>query len=125
MALVNSIFPCDDRESKIKRHSIARYLILTQILALRGVSTRVRRRFPTVEHVIQADMMTQEEYEYYTNTTCESVRWQLPLQWAQNLVVPLIGNERGQLPPVEAVALFMEFNKFREKLRVLFAYDFS
>lgn len=52
LVLVNSALVGDDKETHLKRRAIARYLVLTQTLSLRNLSTRVRKRFPTLEHIV-------------------------------------------------------------------------
>lgn len=53
MVLVNSALIRDDRDTHLRRRAIARYLILSQTLALRNLSTRVRKRFPTLDHIVR------------------------------------------------------------------------
>lgn len=98
-------------------------MVLCQILALRKVSIRVRKRFPTIDHVINAGLMTKEESQIYHNTVTEHVRWQLPLAWAQNLIVPLVGLESHCVSPVCASGIYNEFNKYRSSLRNVLTYD--
>lgn len=123
MSLINGNIPKQDEESRLRRHAIARYLVLTQILAMSSVSTRVRKRFPTLEHVVDTGMMTKEEHLLLMQCTCPHIRWQLPLQWAQQLIVPLVGTGPNQIGPQPAAMIYQEFNKYRTALRVVFCYD--
>ena len=54
-----------DSESKIKRHTIARYLLLTATLAWRDISVKVRKRFPTIDNIVKTGLMTKKELDMY------------------------------------------------------------
>lgn len=92
-------------------------------MALRKVSVRVGKRFPTIDHIVAAGLMTKEEHQTYNNTINEHVRWQMPLAWAQKLITPLVGSETECISPVIAVNIFNEFNKYRASLRQVLTYD--
>jgi hypothetical protein len=44
------------------RRTIVRYLNLTFVMAMSKVSPRVKRRFPTVEHMIEAGTLTLSSF---------------------------------------------------------------
>ncbi len=52
-------------KARLKRHTVARYLNLTAALAWRDVSTRVRKRFPTINHLVSSGLMNAEELQLY------------------------------------------------------------
>ena len=52
-----------DKKSAFIRCTIARYLNVSLILAFRDLSTRVRKRFPTPDHLQKAELITQQEKE--------------------------------------------------------------
>uniref|UniRef100_A0A914DFE7 Bestrophin homolog n=1 Tax=Acrobeloides nanus TaxID=290746 RepID=A0A914DFE7_9BILA len=43
-----------DEETRMHRRNLIRYLCLTQVLVLRDISMRVRKRFPNLDAVIAA-----------------------------------------------------------------------
>jgi len=44
----------NDDYGRMIRRSLMRYLILTLILVLRSISSSVKKRFPTLEHVVES-----------------------------------------------------------------------
>ena len=44
----------DDEETKVTRRNIVRYLCLTQVMVLRDISIKVRKRFPTMNSIVDA-----------------------------------------------------------------------
>lgn len=53
------------KDDKLKRHTIARYLLLCQVLVFRDLSTKVRMRFPRLIEVANAGLMTLDEYQIH------------------------------------------------------------
>ncbi len=64
---VCAIIPGADEETRLKRHIIARYLTLTAALSWREISGKVRRRFPTISHLVTVGLMTEEEEKLYND----------------------------------------------------------
>lgn len=120
MTLVNAFIPGSEKESKLKRHVIARYLILSETLALRLVSKRIRSRFPTMQQVLESGLMTQQEFEMYKSVNCENIHWQLPLQWIVNGV---LRSGSDKIPKSALNAIVEEVKNFRNNLQKLFTYD--
>lgn len=46
-----------DERGKIIRRTLARYLNLLSVLTFQAVSTSVKKRFPTLDHVQEAGML--------------------------------------------------------------------
>jgi hypothetical protein len=70
------LMPGADSKSRMRRHTIARYLNLTSALAWRDISSKLRRRFPTIEHIVATGLMTEEEHKIYESIEvhCSYVR---------------------------------------------------
>jgi hypothetical protein len=54
---VASLIRGSDEDCVRTRRNILRYLCLSQVLLLRDISIKVRRRFPTIESVVQAGQL--------------------------------------------------------------------
>ena len=54
MLTVSLYIPGRDEESRLIRRTLLRYTNLMMILVLRSISLAVKRRFPTLEHVVES-----------------------------------------------------------------------
>ncbi|CAM6002241.1 unnamed protein product [Sphagnum balticum] len=86
------VFSGSDTESRTCRHTCARYVNLTSVLAWRDVSPRIRARFPTMKHVVDCGLMTPFEYAIYTHVNEPACRWFMPLAWVQKLIEKRLGS---------------------------------
>ena len=65
-----------------------RYTVLTIIEVLRQISVKVRKRFPTYHHLVDAGVITSNElkaFERAQSMTDYPCYW-VPISWASNLV---------------------------------------
>ena len=46
-----------DERGRMMRRNIMRYTLLSYVITLRRISFRVRKRFPTMDHVIDAGLV--------------------------------------------------------------------
>lgn len=53
----------NDDYGRMIRRSLMRYMILTLILVLRSVSSKVKKRFPTLEHVVESGNRITQTYQ--------------------------------------------------------------
>ena len=98
------IFSGTDIDARRSRHAIARYVNLASVLAWRNVSPKIRERFPSMKHIVDAGLMTPLEYAMYNNVHDHSMRWFLPLQWCQRLIERRM-IEKAAPPPVVSATL--------------------
>lgn len=78
MLIVGNVHGSDERGRMIRR-TMARYLILLMTLTCQAVSTSVRRRFPTLDHIVEAGIMTKEERIVYDNIPSSHGKWWAPV----------------------------------------------
>lgn len=112
----------DDYGCMIRR-SLMRYLILTMILVLRSISSSVKKRFPTLEHVAESGYMTADEMEvFYSLPKVEFNTYWVPCTWFITLLKEARKSKR--IEDSEGVKLIMqEFIDFRSKCGYLWSYD--
>lgn len=64
---VSALIRGNDPENRIIRRTIARYAILSSVLAWRSISLRVLKRYPTDELLIVSGLMTRDELAIFKN----------------------------------------------------------
>ncbi|XP_012296872.1 bestrophin-3 isoform X10 [Aotus nancymaae] len=55
MFLISSSVHGSDEHGRLLRRTLMRYVNLTSLLIFRSVSTAVYKRFPTMDHVVEAE----------------------------------------------------------------------
>lgn len=71
-----------DEESRMLRRSLMRYMNLALILVLRSISSAVKQRFPTLDHVVEAGFMTHQEKELFNAVPAtEFNTYWIPCTW--------------------------------------------
>lgn len=101
-----------------------RYSVLAYVITLMRISLRVKRRFPTWQHLVDAGLMLESEkkiFEIMDSKSPMSKYW-MPLVWATNI----INRARKQ----EIIAsdhivqtLLVELSDIRRRLGALIGYD--
>ena len=105
------------------RRTIIRYIILSYCIALRTVSWRLKKRFPTLEHLVHSGFMTEEELSMFRklDEKTHANKWFMPLVWAGKMIGD--GVEDGYIHAPTSGALIGEVIKIRENLQTLLSYD--
>ncbi|XP_028328991.1 bestrophin-4 [Gouania willdenowi] len=111
-----------DERGRLLRRTLMRYANLSSVLILRSISTRVRKRFPTLEHIVEAGFMTTQELNKFESLHSDFNKYWMPLTWFTNLASR--AREEGRVRDDIALRLLMdELNKYRAKCSLLFHYD--
>ncbi|KRX71631.1 Bestrophin-1 [Trichinella nativa] len=89
MIRIASFVEGNDERGRLLRRTLARYVNLSCIIVLRDISTAVKKRFPTLDHLVKTGIITEEESHEYI-ISCKQhpdvyLFW-LPIEWAINLV---------------------------------------
>ncbi|XP_004678986.1 PREDICTED: bestrophin-4 [Condylura cristata] len=111
-----------DQRGRLLRRTLIRYANLASVLVLRSVSTRVLKRFPTIEHVVDAGFMSQEEKRKFESLKSDFNKYWVPCVWFTNLAAQ--ARRDGRIRDDIALCLLLEeLNKYRAKCSMLFHYD--
>uniref|UniRef100_A0A8C3VVI0 Bestrophin n=1 Tax=Catagonus wagneri TaxID=51154 RepID=A0A8C3VVI0_9CETA len=111
-----------DERGRLLRRTLIRYANLASVLVLRSVSTRVLKRFPTMEHVVDAGFMSQEERKKFESLKSDFNKYWVPCVWFTNLAAR--ARKDGRIRDDIALCLLLEeLNKYRAKCSMLFHYD--
>lgn len=112
----------DDEASRILRRNLLRYLCLTQILVLRDTSMQVRRRFPTLQSVMDAGYLTKYELKLLLKESGEYHIYWVPINWVM-LLVKKTRNNGKVVADVLYNNIASEIFKFYDHLMTLLNYD--
>ncbi|CAN2391870.1 Bestrophin [Pristimantis euphronides] len=122
MCVVTSNVHGGDERGRLLRRTLIRYANLSSVLILRSVSIRVLKRFPTMEHIVEAGFMTLEELKKYESLSSDFNKYWIPCVWFTNLSAQ--ARRDGRVRDDIALKLLIdELNKYRAKCSLLFHYD--
>ncbi|CAL8330053.1 unnamed protein product [Lota lota] len=111
-----------DERGRLLRRTMMRYASLSALLILRSVSTAVFKRFPTMDHVVEAGFMTREERKKFEGLQCPYNKYWIPCVWFTNLVA--VARCEGRIKDDGTLKLLLEeLNDFRGNCSMLFHYD--
>ncbi|PAV78884.1 hypothetical protein WR25_06956 [Diploscapter pachys] len=63
-----------------------RYCVLTQAMVFRDIAASVRKRFPTMHHLVTAGLMTEAEMKEFDSIESRHVKYWQPMHWLFSLV---------------------------------------
>ncbi|XP_026031498.1 bestrophin-2 isoform X2 [Astatotilapia calliptera] len=86
-ALVGGHVRGADETSRLTRRTLMRYANLSGVLIYRSVSTAVYKRFPTMEHLVQAGLMTSEELRHLEDLPSPHNKFWVPCMWFVSLAL--------------------------------------
>uniref|UniRef100_A0A8C1V7N5 Bestrophin homolog n=1 Tax=Cyprinus carpio TaxID=7962 RepID=A0A8C1V7N5_CYPCA len=111
-----------DEHGRLLRRTLMRYASLSALLILRSVSTAVFKRFPTMDHVVEAGFMTREERKKFESLHSPYNKYWIPCVWFTNLAAG--ARCEGRIKDDNTYKLLLEeLNDFRGKCSMLFHYD--
>jgi len=112
-----------DDESRMLRRSLMRWMNLAMILVLRSISSAVKQRFPTLDHVVEAGFMTVNEKKLFESVPANEFNtYWVPCTWFIFRLQE--ATKQGRLLNQYALESIMrEFCEFRAKCGLLWCYD--
>lgn len=119
MMMVAACLPGD--ENLPIRQVIARWSSLQAAVAWSGISIRTLKRFPTQRHLVDANLMTEEEYQMFSSMEAPHGKWFVPVVWIANLLGVLHREKR--IDSIQFHMLMQQLYSFRDGFAMLFVYD--
>ncbi|XP_022119951.2 bestrophin-4 isoform X2 [Pieris rapae] len=114
-----------DERGRLMRRTILRYVCLCLTMVLTMISPRVKKRFPTLDNLVEAGLLIDNEKSILDNLNEKfpkpSKHW-LPIVWATSIVTR--ARKEGRIRDDFAVKTIIdELNKFRGQAGLLLSYD--
>ncbi|XP_045492372.1 bestrophin-4 isoform X2 [Colias croceus] len=114
-----------DERGRLMRRTILRYVCLCLTMVLTMISPRVKKRFPTLDNLVEAGLLLDNEKSILENLNQKfpkpSKHW-LPIVWATSIVTR--ARKEGRIRDDFAVKTIIdELNKFRGQAGLLLSYD--
>lgn len=124
--LVAAAIPGKEERPKMMRRTIIRYVCLAFTLTLSMMSPKVKKRFPTFHHLVQAGLINHEERKYLEHLEKDyptySAKYWLPLAWAINIATK--AKEEGLIESdFEHKDILEQICEFRHHCKRLRDYD--
>uniref|UniRef100_A0A8D2B7I5 Bestrophin n=1 Tax=Sciurus vulgaris TaxID=55149 RepID=A0A8D2B7I5_SCIVU len=122
MSQVSGFVEGKDEHGRLLRRTLIRYVNLGHVLMLRSISTAVYKRFPTLQHLVQAGFMTRAEYKQFEKLSLPHNMFWVPWVWFANLSTKawITGRIRD---PVLLQSLLNEMSTLRTQCGQLYGYD--
>jgi hypothetical protein len=122
---VSSNIHGQDERGRVMRRTIMRYVCLCLTMVFTMNSPRVKKRFPTLDHFVEAGLLTDNEKSIMNDLNTKfpkhSKHW-MPIVWAASIVTR--ARKEGRIRDDFAVKTILdELNKFRGQCGLLFSYD--
>ncbi|XP_054722726.1 bestrophin-2-like [Uloborus diversus] len=111
-----------DERGRVLRRTLARYVNLATIILFQTISGSAKKRFPTMMHLIEAGLITQEEKQMFDNINISVNKHWIPYIWFINLVNLAV--KEGRIQQGEPVKQILEeVNNMRTKTGHLWGHD--
>ncbi|XP_013772713.1 bestrophin-2-like, partial [Limulus polyphemus] len=120
--LISAYVHGNDERGRVIRRTLARYLNLLSVLIFQAISTSIKKRFPTLDHLEEAGIMTKEERRVYDEIPMAHGKWWVPAQWFTALAVR--ARKEGRIKDdIILKALLDELHEYRGNCGMLYSYD--
>ncbi|VDM56563.1 unnamed protein product [Angiostrongylus costaricensis] len=108
--------------ARLMRRTLIRYLVLTQAIVFRDVSSAVKKRFPTMNHLVTSGLMTKKELDEFDSIVTTTPKYWVPMNWVFSLV--RVAKEEGRIPgEMIYVDLMEKIRQYRVQVLSLTLYD--
>jgi bestrophin, other len=106
------------------RRNIMRYFILSFVITLQRTSLRVKKRFPSLQHLVDAGLLHESERKIFDmmNSKSPMSKYWMPLVWATNIINR--ARKEGLIGSDHLVqTILTELSDIRRRLGALIGYD--
>ncbi|KAH3699180.1 bestrophin-4-like [Dreissena polymorpha] len=111
-----------DDASRIIRRTVARYMMAALVLILRTCSVSVMKRYPTMDHIVNAGFLTKEEVVDLDNVNCKYHKFWVPLVWANTVITN--ARREGKITSDYGFKFIIEqLADFRDRCSICFVFD--
>ncbi|XP_050442903.1 bestrophin-4 isoform X2 [Adelges cooleyi] len=113
-----------DERGRLMRRNIVRYAVLAYVITLKHVSIRVKKRFPTLQHIVDAGLMMKSEKEILELIEVKTpmTNYWIPLTWATN-IINRARREKLISSDQMVQTILLEMSDIRYRLGSLIGYD--
>ncbi|XP_076349140.1 uncharacterized protein LOC143246392 isoform X1 [Tachypleus tridentatus] len=119
---VSAFIHGQDERGRLMRRTIMRYVNLAFIITLTCISPAVKKRFPTLDHLVEAGVLLANEKEVIDHLKTPHPIYWMPLIWASSICIR--ARKEGRVRDDFALkTLVDEIAKYRGKCGDLFNYD--
>ncbi|CRL02636.1 CLUMA_CG015905, isoform B [Clunio marinus] len=86
--LISAAISGNEEISRLMRRNIVRYEMLAYVVTLQRISLSVRRRFPSLQHLVDSGLMLESEKKIFEvmDTKGQMAKYFIPLVWATNII---------------------------------------
>lgn len=111
-----------DERGRMIRRTLMRYWNLSFVMILSSISIAVKKRFPTLEHLVEAGFMTYEERQYFEHVKAKINKYFIPMCWFLRLLDQ--AKKEGRVKDGAAMKhILEELNDTRTKMSLLWCHD--
>ncbi|KAI6205708.1 Bestrophin-like protein [Aphelenchoides besseyi] len=111
-----------DERGRMIRRSLVRYLNLISCLTFQQTSTIIKKRFPTLEHMLEAGIMTADEKLALETTQTPHGLWWIPAHWFGQLA--MLARKEGRIhDDLHLKSLIDDMIEFRNACGTVWSYD--
>ncbi|MCL4131512.1 UNVERIFIED_CONTAM: hypothetical protein GTU68_056010 [Idotea baltica] len=121
---ISTSIPGNDDKARMMRRTIVRYANLAFTLTLRMVSPQVKKRFPTLDHLVEAGLFTSNEKKIFKDLSLKTPHptYWMPFVWAGTVVAR--ARKEGRIRDDFAVKTIIdEINRLRGLCGSILSYD--
>jgi len=119
---ISSYVQGGDERGRMIRRALIRYVNQLFVLTFQYTSTVIKARFPTIDHLVEAGIMTVEEKQELESVETPHGIWWVPAQWFGQLA--MLARKEGRIhDDLHLKSLIDEMLAFRGQCGTVWSYD--